>query len=209
MRLLIMGATGRLGRLLVDQALADGHDVTAFARDPAALDVAHPHLTVTRGDLTDVESVRAAVAGQDAVFAAVTPPARKATTLYYTGATNLVDAMRRHGVRRLVWVSSAGVDPVDAAAQGLFFDRVIKPLMFKHMYADAKRAEELLRTTDLDWTFVHPPLLTNGEQTGTYRLGVPHVPAGGKRISRADLAEFMLRVGTGNDYVRQTVAIAY
>jgi len=192
----------------VNQALAGGHDVGAFARNPVALELTHPHLTVIRGDLTDAESVRAAVAGHEVVFAAVTPPPRKATTLYSAGATNLIDAMGRHEVKRLVWVSSAGVDPVDAAAQGFLFDKVIKPLVLKNMYADAARAEALLRQSDLEWTFVHPPLLTNGDQKRAYRIGIPHVPTSGKKLSRPDLAEFMLRVGTSDAYVRETVAVA-
>jgi len=209
MRLLIVGANGRLGRLLVEQGLAAGHDVGAFVRSPASFTITDSRLTVVAGDLTDAEAVRAAVSGWDAVLAVVAAPPRKATTLFSAGAENLIAAMGQHGIRRLLWVTSAGVDPIDAAAQGLLFNKIIRPLLLKQMYADAGLSEKLLLAADIDWTVLHPPALNDGEGTGTYRVEVPHVPTGGKNISRADLAGFMLKVAVGGDYVRQIVAISY
>lgn len=170
MKLLIVGATGGLGRLLVEQALTAGHEITAFVRHPAAFQMQHEHLCAVRGDILALETVESAVIGQEVVLAAVSAKPRQKTTVFSQGVRNLVTAMEKHGVRRLIWVTSAGIDPVDAAAQGFLFDKVFKPLLLEDMYEDARLSEEVLQASHLEWMAIRPTLLTNGPYTGGTEL---------------------------------------
>ncbi len=128
MKLLIVGATGRLGRLRVAQALEAEHGVTAFVRNPAAFTIQHANLRIVQGDVLVPATLTPVMTGHDIVFAGLTPPARRKTTLFSQGVENLIAAMSAHGVRRLIWVTSAAVDPVDAAATPWLFRKVIIPL---------------------------------------------------------------------------------
>ena len=209
MKLLVFGSTGGTGRELVKQALAQGHEVTAYARHPAKLgDKKHPSLQVARGDVLDPVAVEQAVAGHDAVLCAIGAGAGR-TTLREEGTRNIVRAMEKGGVRRLVCQSSMGVGD-SRANLGFLTKYVIVPVFLRHAFADHERQETVVKASALDWTIVRPPHLKDGPHTGTYRHGFPATDTGIQgKISRADVADFMLKQLTDNTYLHQTPGVSY
>jgi uncharacterized protein YbjT (DUF2867 family) len=193
MRLLILGATGRTGRHVLDQALALGHEVTAFARRPAALGAYGSRLRVISGDIMDRASVAPAVAGQEAVLSALGSRTLRPNTTLSTGIGYTLDAMRTHRVRRLVCMSALGVGETRGQL-GPVFNLVLIPLLLRHSFADKERLEARIRASETEWTIVRPGVLTHGPARGRYRIARPDVrPPAFPLISRADVAGFMVR----------------
>jgi len=249
-KLLVFGATGGTGRALVEQALEQGHLVTAFARDPAKVRVTHQNLTIARGNMLDVASVEAAVQGHDAVLSALgtrlpilaivvfvfafqalarllalTGPLGLAvriagpllalliltrrTTALSQGTGNIVRAMEKAGVRRLICESSLGV--ADSKGRlGILYNLVLVPLLLRGMFADKAAQEQLIQASTLDWVIIRPSSLTNGPRKGVYRAGLDighwFRPT---RISRADAADFMLKQLTDDTWLRKMPGVAY
>jgi putative NADH-flavin reductase len=188
MTVAIFGATGRTGRHLVEQALGAGHAVRALARDPARLDTRHERLAVIEGDVTDAARVEETVARADAVLVALGHTKTSPHDVQTVGTRNILDAMRKHGVRRIVSLTGAGVaDPNDAPK---LWNRAFSVLLGRlqpEVLADAERHAALIRASDLDWVIVRVPRLTDAPGTGTYRVG--YVGKGtGPSIPRADVA---------------------
>ena len=209
MKVVIFGSTGGTGRLLVEQALGKGHQVTAQARTPEKLvGLEHPSLSVARGDVLDAADVERAVTGQDAVLCAIGAGAAR-TTLREDGTRNIVAAMERAGVARLVCLSSLGVG--DSRANLSFFTRhVIVGIFLRHAFADHERQEAVVRASSVDWTIVRPPHLKDGPRTGSYRHGFPPTERDIKGwISRADLADFMLEQLEDDIYLRRAPGVSY
>jgi putative NADH-flavin reductase len=209
MKVLIIGAAGRTGRLLVEQALAQGHDVTALVRTPAKVQTRHPRLRVLQGDILNPASVDAVVAGQDAILSSLgTRQWLRPTALFSQGTGNLLKAMSRHGVRRLICITGVGVR--DTRGHGPFiYENFLFPLFTKRVYEDKDRQEELIRRSDREWILVRPGLLTNGPATGKFRVLTHLRGATIGRISRADVAAFMLAQLVSSRYVRQAPVVTY
>ena len=209
MNLLIFGATGGTGRHLVKQALAEGHTVTAFARNPAALEIRHSNLLAAQGDVTDYASVERALAGHEAVLSALGSPTLKRNTVLSDGTRHIIKAMGQAGVRRLVFESSIGVgDSKDHV--GLLFKWVFLPLVLRHVFADKEVQERYIKESSLEWVIVRPARLTNGARRGRYRRGAEiNERAVGRSISRADVAAFMLEQVTDDTYLRRTPGVSY
>lgn len=211
MQLTIFGGTGGTGGQLIHAALDAGHTVTAPARDPSRIRAAHQQLRTTRADVLDPPSLDGTVDGADAVLSALgAASGKEPTTVYSTGTANVLDAMRRAGVRRFIGVTAL---PVTPRAEVSVLERlVVYPILYRFFgagYADMARMEQLLRGSDVDWTVVRPPRLTNGPATGHYRTSLNrHLPRG-RTLSRADLAAAMLRLLDDPHTVRTTVDIAY
>ena len=165
MKLVIFGATGGTGRHLVEQALAEGHQVTAFARRPAALQVRHDRLRIAAGDVSDAAQVESAIEGQDAVLSAL--GATKKQAICADGMANILAAMRRAGVRRVIVLSAFGAS--DSHDRSLY-TRLLW-LFIRERMADKDRMEQLIKRSDLEWTLVRPPRLTDGPRTQRYRSG--------------------------------------
>jgi len=197
MRIVIIGANGQTGRLLTEQALAAGHDVAAVTRRPAEFPITHDRLAVVDADLHDAPAVDRAVAGADVVLSALGVPfTRKQVTIYSEGAGNILAAMSRHGVKRLVVVSSSATEPHPHAEGGIVLNRVFQPLVTatigKTTYADMRRMEDLVRGSDLEWTIMRPSGLFD---------------APGIFTSRAGLAASMLDQATDTRFVRKAAAV--
>ncbi|WP_344581342.1 SDR family oxidoreductase [Nonomuraea roseoviolacea] len=196
MRITVFGATGRTGWRVVGQALHAGHEVTAVVRDPAALErhnLGGPRLTVVRADVMDPAAIRPAVAGHDAVVSAIGPRGSGPTTVCADSIASIMEAMAAEGVRRLVAVSASGFV---REGDGPLTRLVAKPILnrvLRHAFADMRRMEDLVRASGLDWTIVRPPQLTEGPRTGSYRSAIDRNVRGGVRVSRADLADCVLR----------------
>jgi putative NADH-flavin reductase len=209
MQLTIFGATGRTGQPLVRQALDAGHTVMAFARTPSKLDLTHDCLRIVQGDVMDAEPVHRAVDGADAVLSALGHTSDSPDDMQAVGTRHIIDAMQAHDVRRLVSLAGAAVrHPRDTPSWG---DRLMIGLMrlfASAMLEDARRHAELIRATDLDWTIVRPPRLTNGPHTGTYQTGYLQMGPMAS-IARADVADFMLRCATSDDFIGEEPMLCY
>ncbi len=204
MNILIVGATRGIGRQLLEQALTSGHNVTALVRDPRRLALQHERLRVVKGDILDSDSVARAMAGQDAVCCTIGiklpwPP----VTVFSEGTRNLLQAMKKTGVRRLLCVTGIGAG--DSRGHGGFlYDYLILPVLFRTVYADKDRQESLIKASDVDWTIVRPGFLTNGPLTKNYRMLTDMTGVTAGRISRADVAHFFLQELESRQYLRQT-----
>jgi putative NADH-flavin reductase len=209
MKLVIFGSTAGTGRKLVEQALEQSHDVSAFARTAEKIDdLEYPNLQVIQGNVLDSAAVAAAVAGQEAVFCTIGGGARR-TTLREDATRNILQAMDRTGVQRLICQSSLGVGD-SRANLGSFTKHVIVGLFLRHAFADHERQEAVIKQSSLKWTIVRPPHLLDTPQTGIYRHGFPPTDRDIKgQISRADVADFMLKQLTDDSYVQRTPGVSY
>ncbi len=209
MRLLIIGSTGGTGRELVNQALEQGHEVTALARNPEKLNVKHRHLHTMKGDVTHLQCVEQAVGGQDAVLCALGTKVLRKNSIQSDGTRNIIRAMRHHCVQRLVLESS--LDVGDSRGQlGFFFAHIIRPIFLRNIFADKEVQEKLVMESPLEWIIVRPAYLTNGPRVGKYRAGFSTTDRSIKRkISRADTADFMIKQVEDNTYLRKTPGLSY
>jgi len=208
MKLTIFGATGKTGRFLVEQALAKGHTVTALARSPDKLAVHHDLLKVIQGDIRDSEKVSQAVAGADAVISVLGPTSNKPEMTVSRGMDNILAAMRQHGVRRLIQSAGAGVrDPQDQpTVVHAFFGGLVR-LLSPNVVKDMELVVEKVRGSGLDWTVVRVPMLTQDPATGRIREGYVGKDIG-PRLSRADMADYLLRQVESKTYLGQAPAIS-
>jgi len=203
MKIAVFGATGKTGILIVYQALNQGHEVTAFARDPSKVTIRHTHLRIIRGDVTEMEMVKQAVTGQDAVLCALGVEKNKPDTTLSEGTRNILTAMESEGVKRFICMSSAGILGNDA---GFWFGRIILPLFLNHIFEDKKRQAEVIKASALEWVIIRPTGLTDSPRTNTYKIN-PGVPTS-RTVPRADVADFMLKLTTDKRYDRTLPAIS-
>ena len=212
MKIVLWGATGLTGREVLNQALDGGHEVKAVARKPSLIEAEHANLSVVRGDVLNPQSVQEAVAGGEVVIStlgssASVVKARKPTTIYSEGFANIVAAMRKHTIRRFIALLSVGT--VDDPYEPFIHKRIIRPLI-RGTYDDMKKAENFLAgCDDLDWIVIRPLRLMNTSRTGKYRTAINILPPGGIEISRADVAEFVLKQMYTDEHLRSYLTIAY
>lgn len=221
MKLTIVAATGGIGRHLLDQALAAGHDVTAVARDPSGLPDQARRVTA---DLAgpDPAVLRSAVPGADAVLSGLGPRGSADLGITSRGTRRIVEAMMATDVRRLIVVSAAPMGTVASPGRpdpprhdpgdGFLMRHLLAPFArtaFRKHYADLGLMEDILRDSELDWTIMRPPRLTDKPLTGTYRTAYGQNLRRGPLISRADVAHCMLQALRRPDSVHQTIGIAY
>jgi uncharacterized protein YbjT (DUF2867 family) len=210
MNIVVFGANGPTGRLLTAQALAAGHRVTAFTRQPGSFPIDDDRLVVRGGDVRDADAVVAGIRAQDAVFSTLGVPYGKETiTVYSDGAANILAGMRKHGVTRLACISSSATDPSAGAHGGWFFEHVLQAyvtgVLGKTLYDDMRRMEALVAASDLDWTIIRPSGLFDAANVSGYESAENYLP--GKFTSRADLANFVLQQATTSVYSRKFAAV--
>jgi putative NADH-flavin reductase len=192
-RLLLLGATGLTGRQLLAQAIEQEHDITALVRDASRLTMKHPRLRILTGDATDPVAVEDALERRDAVLCTLgtrSPRSFVSCDLMVASMRALLPAMKRRGVRRLILESALGVGL--SAEHAPRSARLAFATVLRQMGKDKAAAEQQLRASGLDWTIVYPPSLTNGPLTADYRWGEALRLGGVPKISRADVAHFML-----------------
>lgn len=209
MRLCIIGATGGIGRELVKQSLDLSHEVTAFARSESTLGSLPNGARTVAGDVADLGAVRGVIDGQDAVLCALGAPLLDRSRIRARGTANIVAAMQRANVNRLICVSALGVgDSRDFLPWSHKY--ILIPLFMRRLYADHTQQEQLISESSLDWTIVRPGVLGDGPKTETFRAGfsVADRPLHPK-ISRADVAHFMLKQLESTTYVHQRPCLAY
>jgi putative NADH-flavin reductase len=208
-KLLLLGATGRTGRELLSQGLELGCVITALVRSTDGLPLEHERLRTVTGDATDGAAMDEALDGQDAVLSALGPTSPRSLlrcSLMQETSRALVPSMKLHAVNRLVLLSALGVGASAAHAPPLL--RIAFQTLLRQVGKDKAAGEELLRGTDIDWTFVYPPSLTDGPRTGTYRSGEALELRGLPRVSRGDVAEFMLAQLEQSSYSRKMAIVS-
>ncbi|MGH3157365.1 MAG: NAD(P)-dependent oxidoreductase [Streptosporangiaceae bacterium] len=210
MKVVIFGASGRIGGHLVNWAIDAGHDVRVLARTPDAV-APRAGLTVSRGDVLDAGTVATVVSGADAVLSALGPRGLdgfRKIELLAPAASNIVAGMGKTGAHRLICVSAAGAfisgDPGTA-----WLVRQILPRVFARTFADVRRMEQIVRASDLDWTLVRATRLIDDPARGEYRVREDYPPGGGSKIARADVAGFMGAALTEGSHIRRSPALAY
>jgi len=207
--LAVVGASGRVGREVVRQALGHGDLVFAVAPDPNAVAAAHPRLRPMPGDVLDLDSLRAAFADAEAVISVFgVPVGRRDADLYERGIANVLEAMAESSADRLVAVSALGA--LDRADLSLAERLSLLASAKRACFDDLARMERRIMASGVDWTIVRPDRVTDGAFTGRYRLGADgRKLRRGTQISSADLAAFTLKALSTDLYVRRAVTIAY
>lgn len=207
MKLVVLGATGGTGLEIVRQALEQGHSVTALVRSPEKLKAFRDRITIQQGDPLDSGQLERVIAGHDAVvsgFGPRVPIAKEEEHLLQQFAAVLTSAMQRAGVKRLVIESVAF----------LFKNSIVPPayllgrLLFPGVVADSSAMERIVAGSDLHWTTVRPPQLTDTPFAGKYRARVGRLPAFGFKISRADVAHFMVKAAGDRSLISKVVGVS-
>ena len=209
MKLVIFGATGGTGRHVVEQALEQGHTVTAFARTPSKLDIQHPHLKVAQGDVRDLSSVEQAVQGQDAVVCILGSGQQLKSKIRSEGTRQIIQAMEQTGVRRFICQSTMGVGD-SWGSLNFFWKYIMFGFILRNVFADHELQESYVQQSDLDWTIVRPGAFVEGDRTGQYRHGFSGTDKTSKlEITRGDVADFLLKQLSDDAYLHQTPSLSY
>jgi nucleoside-diphosphate-sugar epimerase len=208
--IVVLGANGPTGRLLTSQALEADHDVIALTRRPAEFPLAHSRLRVAEGDVRDLKTVDSIVEGCAAVLSVLGVPfSKQPVDLYSVGIANAVEAMKRHGVGRLVAVTSGAVTGEDEPGAGFIFNRILQPYVVnkigKTVYDDMRRMEDVVTTSDAEWTILRPSGLYELPTVTDYSITEEHGP--GRFTSRRDLAAAMLGQLTDTRFRRKVAHV--
>ena len=206
MKVIVFGGTGSIGRLVVEQAIEQGDDVTLFTRDRAAVGQPDPRVHVVEGNVFDAQALAPVVAGHDAVV--ITLGGGRKGGVRARGTAAIIEAMQATEVRRLVVQSTIGVG--DSREQlNFFWKRLMFGLLLRGAYADHVEQERQTRASGLDWTIVRPGSFTDGPRTGSYRRGFGPQEKTTLKVSRADVAEFVVEQLTDDTWLRQAPSLAY
>ena len=209
MKITLLGATGGLGKEILKQGLKLGYSIDALVRSPSKVETKHEQLEVIRADVIKDSCDRLAeiLTGSDAVISSLgTGMSLGITKLYSEGTTNVISAMQQAEIPRLVAVSSSGTDPT--TEEPWWYLWLVRRLLVNVYVDQAKMEERIANTKNLQWVVVRPSQLTNGEKK-QYRVRLNHNPHGGYKISRADVADFMLKQLKDDTYLSKFPALAY
>jgi putative NADH-flavin reductase len=211
MRLALLGGSGRIGQHVLAWSVRSGHDVAALVRDPATLEgqaEPSPGLSLVTGDATDAAAVQAVIDGSDAVISALGPRGARTPDLLGAAARNIVTAMEKSGTRRVICVSAAGAYISGDPDMNVLI-KMILPRILAKQFADVRDMENVIAASSLDWTLVRPSRLVNTGETGRYRVRPDYAPAGGGKISRADVAHFIDATLMDSGWIHGRPALAY
>jgi putative NADH-flavin reductase len=202
MRLFILGATGGIGTELLSQGLERGHQITAFVRSPQKIAREHEQLRVVIGDPRDVGQLKKVLSGHDAVLSSLGNRGLGFTSIREDCARATIQAMNESGVRRLLAVSVAFLfDGIGVPAW------ILRRVVLRHVGHDSLGMETVIRGSGLDWTIARPPRLTHGQCKQRYRVEDQRLPNGGSKISRADVAHFMLNEVEKPEHLQKVVGV--
>ncbi len=204
MNIIVFGATGQTGRLLVKRLLANNHNVTAFVRDREKLKIVDNHLVVVEGSVLRREDVSKAMKNHSVVVSCLGGNDNDKTTVIADMVDVIVNCMKINKIKRIVSISSAGIHN-----EFSFLTNLILKLFYKHVINDHKQAADIIMSSDLDYTLARPLSLTEGQLTHNYRKTSTGVPKAGKEISREDLAHFLSDVIENDIHKNESVGLAY
>lgn len=208
MKVLVVGASGRIGRSVTESLLEAGHEVTAFARRPEALGLGANGLRHFAGDAFSQADVAQAVEGQEAVVVTLGSGTKRHGTVRSQGTLNVIHAMQAQGVRRLVVQSTLGAHE-SRDNLNFWWRRVMFGLLLKQVHADHELQESFVRASGLDWTIVRPSAFVDGPATGRFEAGFgPEVRGLRLKIATGDIAAFLRGQVSGRGALGQAVSIS-
>ena len=207
----VFGASGNIGRHVVDQLLAAGHHVTAYVRNPGKLGVTHPNLRIIHGELTDAAAIARAVDGADAVINALGPTLKRSPTgtPVTHGTRNIVQAMQAAGVRRYVGLATPAVaDERDKPTLRAKVLRTMPCLAFPNALTEITGMTDAVRNSGLDWTIARITSPSDRPAKGTIRAGFLGRDKVGSAMTRADIARFLVGQLADDTFLRAAPAIS-
>lgn len=208
MKVIVFGATGKIGQLATRQLLKDGHDVTGFARDTSKFGQLSSGMTAYAGDVFDPNAVSAAIKGHDAVLVVLGAGMQRKTTVRSTGTLNVIRGMQQHGVQRLICQSTLGTHE-SWENLNFFWKRIMFGAVLRPVFKDHELQEQMVRASGLNWTIVRPSAFDESPATGQF---VEDVPTTARRlslkISLEDLAKFLSRQVNDMRYLHRAVGIS-
>lgn len=205
MNIIVFGATGQTGLILVNRLLEDHHDVKAYVRNPDKIMIEHSQLTVIKGSVLDADQVSEAMKDQQVVVSCLGGDGNKKSTILTDMTKTIVDAMKKNNIDRIAYIATAGIHD---EMPGLL-TKIIINLLFKNVINDHKGATKYLMNHQLNYTIARPLSLVEGPLTKTYRKTLEGIPKSGKNISREDLADFLITAIENNEYCKTSVGLAY
>lgn len=215
MNVFLFGSTGATGKEILKRLVRDKHTIKIIVRDPSSVDLqglntAEKQVDIIKGDVLDNALLLQHLKECNIVISALgTGKDNSYTEVYSHGGKNILSAMRKNGIRKLITVTSGLIDMSDPGTDNFFINRIIRP-NYNKIYYDQTRWETILdETTDIDWICVRPTNLVNKPFTGKYRVNLNHCPKSGWKISRADLADFIVKQTDSDQYVHKKPVIAY
>ncbi|MEM8829937.1 MAG: SDR family oxidoreductase [Cyanobacteria bacterium P01_G01_bin.19] len=209
MKLIIFGATGSVGELVVRQALSAGHNVTAFVRNRSKLNLQHPNLNLFIGDVLSSTLVEKAVIGHDAAICVLGSGKKLSGKVRSQGTKNVIQALEKAGIKRFICQSTLGAGD-SWSNLDFYWKYIMFGFILRKVFADHQIQEEYVRQSDLDWTIIRPAAFIDGDRTGKYRHGF----SGSDRtstltISRPDVADFILKQLGDNTYLGKAASLSY
>ncbi len=210
MKVIVFGSTGTIGKHLIEQALEQGHEVTAFSRNAAKLkDYSHPKLSTIEGDVFNPSEVEKAIIGQDIVCVAIGSGKKRKGTVRSEGTKNIIEAMKTHGVKRLICQTTLGAGESNDNLN-FFWKYIMFGWYLKGVFLDHELQERYVMQSGLDWTIVRPGAFTDGKKTSHYRHGFSSKDRSLKlNISRADVADFILKQFDTDRYLHRAPGLSY
>jgi putative NADH-flavin reductase len=208
-KIVVIGANGGIGSKVVELGLSKGFHITAIVRNRAKLTVTHPNLEIVQCDILKEGGLNTILSGKDAIVSAIGSSSLKETELYSKGAKNIIASMQNDHVKRALFISASGLD-VNPTHSFLirFATKQILQRVLRNMYADLVRMEDLIKKSNIDWTIIRPPRLTDQVVTGKYREAVNKILNNPKTISRANVAHYIINNLFDTRIVKSTVEIA-
>ena len=209
MNILIIGGSHGIGRFLADQAKDARHTVSILARNPEKISGLNPDIALFKGDIRNSSLVELAMRNQDAAVICIgIAPTWQPVTVFSEGTRNVLSAMQKNQTNMVIAVTGIGAGE-SRGHGGFLYDRIFKPLLLRRIYEDKDRQEDILRKSSVQWLIVRPGFLTNGRLTERYRIlpELDGITAG--KISRKDVAHFILQQILYPQYLRQAVLLTY
>ena len=209
MKLVIFGSTGSVGSQVVEQAIEQGHTITAFVRNPDKLNVQHPNLNIFTGDVMNPAAVERAVIGHEAAICILGSGKKLSGNVRSQGTKNVIQALEKAGIKRFICQSTLGAgdswDNLD-----FYWKYIMFGFILRKVFADHQIQEEYVRQSDLDWTIIRPAAFVKGNRTGKYRHGFPASDRTSTlTISRPDVADFILKQLSDTTYLGKAASLSY
>ena len=208
--ILVFGASGGTGLEVVEQALEAGHKVTAILRHPDKFPIRHEQLRIIKGDVLNSITYENTFFGMDVVISCLGTRNREATVVYSQGVTNILQAMQKVGMDRIICLSAGAVEiaPNTSFIMKFLMKNILQKL-FKYSYADMLLMEGILHGSNLNWTVIRPPRLLNGDRTGKYRTSINEIIPNMSSLNRADLADYIIHHLDDEKTYKSKVEISY
>jgi putative NADH-flavin reductase len=209
-KLIVFGGSGGTGLKVVEQALEAGHNVTVVLRNPNSFPIRHEQLRIIKGDVLNLQTYENTFFGMDAVISCLGTRNREATIVYSQGVSNIIQAMKKVDMDRIICISAGAVEIAPKASVLMkFLMRNILQKLFKYSYADMLLMEGILRESNLNWTVIRPPRLLNGDKTGKYRTSKNEFISNMSSLTRADLADYIIKHLDDEKTFKSKVEITY